>query len=123
MSHLLESLMYQASQVFLFPTLLVITVLFVYAFFLLGMFAMQWWQRRQGQGGQPTRGHHLLAWAKAQPDASADELAVKAPQLDRLAQVRREAAEIHLRCIAQVRQTLPPEQYARLLALAQPAAR
>ena len=48
MSHLLESLMYQASQVFLFPTLVVITVLFVYAFFLLGMFAMQWWQRRQG---------------------------------------------------------------------------
>ncbi len=46
-----------------------------------------------------------------------------APQLDRLAQLKREAAEIHLRCIAQVRQTLPPEQYARLLALAQPAAR
>jgi hypothetical protein len=52
-------------------------VLFVYAFFLLGMFAMQWWQRRQGQGGQPTRGHHLLAWAKAQPGASADELDVR----------------------------------------------
>ncbi len=46
-----------------------------------------------------------------------------APQLDRLAQLKREAAEIHMRCIAQVRQTLPPEQYARLLALAQPAAR
>jgi len=73
--------MYQASQVFLFPTLVVIAVLFVYAFFLLGMFAMQWWQRRQGQGGQPTRGHHLLAWAKAQPGASADELDVKAHQL------------------------------------------
>ena len=55
MSHFIESLMYQASQVFLFPTLLVITVLFVYAFFLLGMFAMQWWQRRQGQGGQQQR--------------------------------------------------------------------
>lgn len=81
MSHLLESLMYQASQVFLFPTLVVIAVLFVYAFFLLGMFAMQWWQRRQGQGGQPTRGHHLLAWAQAQPGASADELDVKAHQL------------------------------------------
>ena len=81
MSHLLESLMYQASQVFLFPTLVVVTVLFVYAFFLLGAFAMQWWQRRQGQGGQPTRGHHLLAWAKAQPGASADELDVKAHQL------------------------------------------
>lgn len=81
MSHLLESLMYQASQVFLFPTLVVITVLFVYAFFLLGMFAMQWWQRRQGQGCQSTRGHHLLAWAQAQPGASADELDVKAHQL------------------------------------------
>lgn len=81
MSHLLESLMYQASQVFLFPTLLVITVLFVYAFFLLGAFAMQWWQRRKGQGGQSTRGHHLLAWAQAQPGASADELDVKAHQL------------------------------------------
>ena len=39
MSHLLESLMHEASQVFLFPTLVVITVLFVYAFFLLGAFA------------------------------------------------------------------------------------
>jgi hypothetical protein len=76
MSHLLESLMYQASQVFLFPT---------------------WWSCRAvrlcllsaghvchavvatppGQGGQPTRGHHLLAWAKAQPGASADELDVR----------------------------------------------
>lgn len=46
-----------------------------------------------------------------------------APQLDRLARLKREAAEIHLRCIAHVRQTLPPDQYARLLALAQPAAR
>ena len=81
MSHFIESLMYQASQVFLFPTLLVITVLFAYAFFLLGAFAMQWWQRRKGQGGQPTRGHHLLLWAKAQPGASADELDVKAHQL------------------------------------------
>ena len=94
MSHLLESLMYQASQVFLFPTLLVITVLFVYAFFLLGMFAMQWWQRRQGQGGQPTRGHHLLAWAKAQPGASADELDVKAHQLLELPRIAN--ASVHL---------------------------
>lgn len=81
MSHLLESLMYQASQVFLFPTLVVITVLFVYAFFLLGAFVMQWWQRRAGMGAAATRGHHLLSWAQAQPDASADELDVKAHQL------------------------------------------
>lgn len=81
MSHLLESLMYQASQVFLFPTLVVISLLFVYAFFLLGMFAMQWWQRRKARDGAPTRGHHLLTWAQAQPQASADELDVKAHQL------------------------------------------
>lgn len=41
-----------------------------------------------------------------------------APQLQQLATLKREAAEIHLRCIAQVRQTLPPDQYARLVALA-----
>ena len=81
MSHLLESLMYEASQVFLFPTLVVITVLFVYAFFLLGAFATQWWQRRAGMRAATTRGHHLLTWAKAQPGASADELDVKAHQL------------------------------------------
>lgn len=81
MSHLLESLMYQASQVFLFPTLVVITVLFVYAFFLLGAFITQWWQRRAGMAAAATRGHHLLSWAQAQPDASADELDVKAHQL------------------------------------------
>ena len=81
MSHLLESLMYQASQVFLFPTLVVITVLFVYAFFLAGAFAVQWWQRRAGMGALATCGHHLLAWAQAQPGASADELDVKAHQL------------------------------------------
>ena len=33
------------------------------------------------------------------------------------------AAALGFAIIAQVRQTLPPEQYARLLALAQPAAR
>ena len=70
--------MYQASQVFLLPTLIAITALFVYAFFLLGAFAVQWWQRRAGGA---TRGHHLLQWARARPDASADELDVKAHQL------------------------------------------
>ena len=81
MTHLLESLMYQASQVFLFPTLLVITALFAYAFFMLGGFIMQWWQRRSGMGVSGTRGHHLLSWAKTQPDASPDDLDVKAHQL------------------------------------------
>lgn len=47
--------------------------------------------------------------------SSAAELA---PRLDRLTRLKREATEIHLRCIAHVRQTLPPDQYARLVALA-----
>jgi hypothetical protein len=64
-------------------------------------------------------------WSRRSPAPRSKAAARKTwrPQLDRLAQLKREAAEIHLRCIAQVRQTLPPEQYARLLALAQPAAR
>jgi biopolymer transport protein ExbB/TolQ len=81
MNQLLESLMYQASQVFLLPTLLAIALLFVYAFFLLGAFAAQWWQRRAGVPAGGLRGYHLLHWAKAQPSASADELDVKAHQL------------------------------------------
>ncbi|MFN4340641.1 MAG: hypothetical protein ACK4FE_01250 [Azonexus sp.] len=39
-------------------------------------------------------------------------------QLDRLLQLKRQAAEIHIRCIAQVRQILPADQYSQLLALA-----
>jgi hypothetical protein len=46
-----------------------------------------------------------------------DELA---GQIDRLAQLKRESAEIHLRCIERVRATLTREEYARLLALARP---
>lgn len=81
MSHLLESLMYQASQVFLLPTLLAISALFLYAFVLLGMFAMQWRQRQGGKTGDTLRGRSLLQWAQRHPDASADELDVKAHQL------------------------------------------
>lgn len=81
MSQLLETLMYQASQVFLLPTLVAIALLFVYAFFLLGVFAMQWWQRRTGLNAPGTRGYPLQSWARAQPRATADELDVKAHQL------------------------------------------
>lgn len=87
MSHLLESLMYQASQVFLLPALLAIAALFAYAFFLLGAFGTQWWQRRAGLSarapgqGVPTRGHPLVQWAHGQAHVTADELDVKAHQL------------------------------------------
>ena len=42
-------------------------------------------------------------------------------QLDRLLQLKRQAAEIHIRCIAQVRQILPADQYSQLLALTREA--
>ena len=66
MSQFIESLMYQASQVFLLPALLAIALLFAYAFFLLGAFGTQWWQRRAGLSasapgqGEPARGHPLV---------------------------------------------------------------
>jgi len=45
-SHL-ETLMYQVSGLLLTPVLLVISVLFFYAFFVLGSFAAQYFQRKQ----------------------------------------------------------------------------
>lgn len=42
-----------------------------------------------------------------------------APKLDRLQSMKREAAEIHITCINNLRNTLKPEDYARLLKLAQ----
>lgn len=45
----LETLMYQLAQLFLAPVLLIILALFLFAFFSLGSFAMEAWQRRRGQ--------------------------------------------------------------------------
>lgn len=45
-----------------------------------------------------------------------------ATSLDRLAASKREAAEIHIRCVNRVRQILEPAQYEKLLALAGVAA-
>jgi hypothetical protein len=42
----LEELMYQVSGLFLFPVLVIIAALFLYAFFDLGIFATQYFQRR-----------------------------------------------------------------------------
>ncbi|MBK1700789.1 MotA/TolQ/ExbB proton channel family protein [Thiococcus pfennigii] len=44
----LETLMYELAQLFLAPVLLIILGLFLYAFFSLGGFAMEAWQRRRG---------------------------------------------------------------------------
>jgi biopolymer transport protein ExbB/TolQ len=75
MQSLIETSMYQLSQVFLIPTLALIALLFLYAFWALGHFAMQAWHRRSG-GGRP-----LLARWRAAPELSADALDLAAHKL------------------------------------------
>lgn len=43
----IEVLMYQISSVFLTPVLVLILILFIYAFYALGRFAVEAWQRRK----------------------------------------------------------------------------
>ncbi|GAB2180819.1 MotA/TolQ/ExbB proton channel family protein [Denitratisoma sp. agr-D3] len=52
MSRLLEQSMYGLSQLFLLPVLVLIVVLFLYAFWVLGAFAFDAWRRRRG-GARP----------------------------------------------------------------------
>ncbi len=47
----IESAMYAASQLFLVPVLLLIALLFVHAFYALGAFIWQAWQRHAGHSG------------------------------------------------------------------------
>lgn len=72
----IESLMYQVSNLFLMPVLLIIAVLFLYAFFMLGVFSAQYFQRQRNAKEyqqavktlaidkvflmQPIKGYHLL---------------------------------------------------------------
>jgi small-conductance mechanosensitive channel len=71
----LEVSMYQVSQVFLVPTLLLILVLFFYAFWLLGHFAMLAWRRRGGGG------RLLLTRWQGERGLTPDELDVYAHKL------------------------------------------
>ncbi len=75
MQQLVEMSMYQLGQIFLFPTLALVSLLFLYAFWLLGHFALQAWQRRNG-GGRP-----LLARFREAPNLNGDELDVYAHTL------------------------------------------
>lgn len=82
MNHSIETLMYQTGQVFLFPTLAVIAILFLYSFYALGAFAVQWWQRRRGALSLDTaRGYPLISWAREQRTYSDDDLDVTAHKL------------------------------------------
>ena len=77
MQQLVEMSMYQLGQIFLFPTLALVSLLFLYAFWLLGHFALQAWQRRNGGGG----GRPLLARFREAPNLNGDELDVYAHTL------------------------------------------
>lgn len=77
MSTALESSMYTVAQLFLLPTLLLIAALFLYAFWVLGEFAMLALRRRQG-AGRPL----VAAYRAAGPGGlSEDELDLRAHKL------------------------------------------
>jgi biopolymer transport protein ExbB/TolQ len=73
----LETTMYQLSQLFLLPTLALIAALFLYAFWVLGEFAMLALRRRQG-AGRPLVAAHQAAGAAGLDD---DELDLRAHHL------------------------------------------
>lgn len=68
MNHQLENTMYDVAQLFLLPTLVLIALLFLFAFWSLGEFARLAWQRR-GDGGRP-----LLSAFRGNPTLTEDEL-------------------------------------------------
>jgi biopolymer transport protein ExbB/TolQ len=76
MSTLIETTMYDVAQLFLLPTLALIALLFLYAFWCLGHFAMLAWRRR-GAGGRPL----LAAQRAAAGGLSDDELDLHAHKL------------------------------------------
>lgn len=88
----LEDLMYQVSDLFMAPVLILLVVLFFYSLYALGGFLMMGAQRRRGAAGfraltasgldpvrKPApRGYPLAALANAKPSVTKDELDVAA---------------------------------------------
>lgn len=92
----IESLMYQVSDLFMAPVLILLALLFAYCLFALGVFAGQALQRRRDQGAYrhavstqissaernqmlaKLKGYPLVRLAMAQPTISHDELDVAA---------------------------------------------
>jgi len=72
----LDSAMYQLGQIFLAPVLITIATLFAYAFYALGAFLWQGWQRRAGRPG----GFELVGLWQAQPALTQQELELIALQ-------------------------------------------
>jgi len=76
MTNPIESAMYAASQLFLYPVLVAIAVLFVHAFYALGAFAWQSWQRHRGAAG----GFELAAALAQSPRMTLTDLEALAVQ-------------------------------------------
>jgi hypothetical protein len=72
--NMLESLMYGLSQLFLVPVLLCIAMLFCYAFYALGAFGWQAWQRRRGC----LAGFELLQMRRTAPHLGRPDLEAEA---------------------------------------------
>ena len=75
MNHALENTMYDVAQLFLLPTLILIAVLFLFAFWSLGEFALLAWRRRS-DGGRP-----LVRAFRANRTLTDDELDLQAHTL------------------------------------------
>lgn len=69
-----ESMMYALSQLFLTPVLIVIALLFLYAFYALGAFTLQAWQRRRGAPA----GFELIQMSRRAPALPLSELEAEA---------------------------------------------
>lgn len=76
----LETLMYDVGQLFLLPTLVLIAILFLYAFWALGDFLVQAWLRTRHQPASG-RGYSLIALAQARHLRGAEALDVAAHKL------------------------------------------
>lgn len=78
MSTILEQSMYLVAQLFLLPTLALIAILFLYAFWVLGAFGVQALRRRRDGGGRPLMAAHRAAGPQG---LSEDELDLQAHKL------------------------------------------
>jgi biopolymer transport protein ExbB/TolQ len=78
-SSAIELIMYQIGQLFLLPVLALVALMFAYALYALGMFAVQTVQRRKR--GASLAGFPLLAYRRVKPGATFDELDLHAHKL------------------------------------------
>lgn len=94
MSTSLEGAMFSVSQLFLIPVLLLVALLFAYAFYALGAFAWQAVQRAGARRCGDQVGRELLQAYAADPTLSADELEALAIQRLELARIAARVAPL-----------------------------